>query len=229
MLKHYHCVMYKDILLLPPLLLPPSPPPPPPLSPSPPPPPPPPHPPPFPQIFLHPGLILNHKYFGDLVFRFVPTDFRPSSHRQRRSPSLLTTAVGGVYDRLLSSLRQSQGSTAVGAWPTSTTPTSVVGVALSEEVLTRSVAKALLDEKVSDQMNSLLRAFPLPPSLPPLPPSLPPLPPSLSPVLSQSLSGCHLLVREGQSGTRVHRSGTRAVGERSSCRPSLLLHGARVH
>ena len=103
------------------------------------------------------------------MFRFVPTEFR-ASHRHRRSAALLTTGVGGVYDKLLSSLSRSQGSAAVGAWPPSATPTSVVGVALSEEVLTHSVAKALLDEKVSGEFilchsPSLFPPFSLPSSL----------------------------------------------------------------
>ena len=98
------------------------------------------------QIFLNPGLVLNHTYFGGLVFRFV---LSLSSRQQQRSPRLRTAAVGGVYDHLLSYMRTVTDSMSVGAGPPSTTPTSIVGVAMTEDIITNRVAAAFMDGQVS--------------------------------------------------------------------------------
>ena len=98
----------------------------------------------FLQIFLRPGLILNHKFFTGLMFRFILT---PTS-RQQRSPRLRTAAIGGVYDSLLSRMRAITGATTVGAGPPNITPSSIVGVAITEEILTNRAANAVFEGQV---------------------------------------------------------------------------------
>ena len=80
------------------------------------------------------------------MFRFVLSN---SSRQQQRSPRLRTAAVGGVYDHLLSYMRTVTGSMSVGAGPPSTTPASIVGVAMTEEIITNRVAAAFMDGQVS--------------------------------------------------------------------------------
>ena len=104
------------------------------------------------QMFIHPGLILNHRFFTGLMFRFVLT----SLSRQQRSPRLRTAAIGGVYDSLLSRMRTITGATTVGAGPPNVTPSSIVGVAIAEEILTNRAVIAFLDGQVGNHYHTLL-------------------------------------------------------------------------
>ena len=90
------------------------------------------------------------------MFRFVLTS---SSSRRQRSPRLRTAAVGGVYDSLLSHMQAITLTTTVGAGPPNITPSSILGVAITEEILTSRAVTSFLDGQVGNHFFLSLPSF----------------------------------------------------------------------